>query len=164
MARPTITPTSALDLGAAALVGGVGSWMLTKTLERVNGEPPTLTWVGVGFLAALAAAVVVYAIRMPKEIADEGGHVPGDPRPALVRLALGKSALLGGAALTAGYLVFAWLFVDFLDVPASRERVIHGVLSGLLALVVTGAGWWIERSCRGRWDSGADDDAAGRPD
>lgn len=155
---PTVTPTTGVDLGMAGLVGAVGSWLLVRTLERFAGEAPVLSWFGVAMLGVLAVGVAVFAWRVRR------AHAPGQPRPeartALAHLALGKAALLGGTALAAGYLVFAYLFVDHLDAPGPRDRVVRGLVAALLSVGVAAAGRWLERSCIGRWDdpSQRDDD------
>lgn len=157
--RPTVTPTTGADLVVAALVGALGAWILVRTFERFLGEAPVLSWFGVAMLGVLAAIVAVVAWRVRR------AYAPGQPRPeartALAHLALGKAALLGGTALTIGYLVFACLFIDHLDAAAPRTRVIRGLVAAGLAAALAIAGRWLERNCIGRWDDpsrrGADD-------
>ncbi|GAB3712383.1 DUF3180 domain-containing protein [Mariniluteicoccus flavus] len=150
MAEPTVTATTGRELGAAALVGAFGAWLFVRTVERATGETPQLPWVGVAMLGALAIAMgwLAWSVR---RAATKPGSPPVENRRALVHLALAKSALLGGAALAAGYLVFAYLFVDHLDAVGPRQRVIRGVVSAVVAVAIALAGWVLEKACRGRW-------------
>lgn len=156
MARPTVGPTKGLDLAVALLAGAVGGWMLVRSVERATGLPPVLVWPTVIAYGGVAAIAVGYALRLTRTYRPGQPHVPA--RRGLIDLAIAKSCLLGGAALGAGYWMFAYLFVAHLDVPGPRERVVRGLVAGVCWFVVAMAGRGMEKACRGTWSNGDSED------
>jgi hypothetical protein len=63
-------------------------------------------------------------------------------------LALAKAGAVFGAAVAGAYLGLGVLALDFLSVPAGRNRVILSGLVVVAALVVAAAGIRLERACQ----------------
>ena len=152
--HPTIEPTSPGWVVTSAMLGAGSAWLLFNTLQRMGESLPRIeavAWVSVGVLAAGIAALAVNTARLVKE-----RRTDLDPRAAVNRLLLGKTSLLAGAGLGAAYLFWVVLSLPGWPAPLAQGRVVHGSIATVLCACWALAGWFLERACRIRKDSGDD--------
>jgi hypothetical protein len=144
--RPTVEPTAVSHLVVAALLGAGVMWIVAQTLLYAGQSLPVLgppAWVTVGVLAAATAAAAARSWW-----AIQKRHQLPEPRDAVTRLLLGKTACIAGAALGAAYLMLAWVSKDGWPSALAQGRIIHGLVAAVLCGVWSAAGWLLERSCR----------------
>jgi uncharacterized protein DUF3180 len=146
--RPTrVSTLVALLLGVAA-----ASWGLFTIIENRGGVLPPLSWSAPAGLFALGIVVLVTALGLRSRLAS------GDKRPhplAMARMAvLGKASAHVGPIVGGIYAGYALVLLPHLDITDRRDRAVLAGVALLAALVLTGAGLLLERTCRVR---GADD-------
>lgn len=149
-------------LAAAAALGAAGGWLLTRIWVAVTGDDPQLPWIGPLMLLAIAAFVAVLAHGTRRRVGDPGERL--DPQRAVAFLALGKAAALAGAATAGGYLVFALLYLERLDAPTPRDRVVRALVAVVAGAAMSVAGCALERACRVPPGDEDDEDGEDRDD
>jgi hypothetical protein len=142
----TIGPTRVNTLLATFVVGGLLGFALVPIATSVSGTAPRIEWTSVGVLLLMAGMLAVLAYNTHRTVQKERRRI--DPRRAVNLLLLAKAGALVGAFIAGGYLGFILHFVDDLDVPLPRERVIRGLSAAVTggALVISGV--YLERACR----------------
>ncbi len=141
---PTVSLTAWRTVAVVALGGLAGGWALYFALDRLILPLPVPPLLGAGALAVVAALVGWQAYRTRRTIRR---HEAMTPTAAVARLALGKSALLAGAALAGGYAGVALHSAWFLDAQLPRDRAIGAAVTALAAVILALAGRRLERAC-----------------
>jgi len=142
----TIGPTRLNTLLATAVVGGLLGFALVPIAISISGTAPRIEWTSVGVLFVMAGMLAVLAFNTHRTVQKERRRI--DPRRAVNLLLIAKAGSLVGAFIAGGYLGFILHFVDDLDIPLPRERVIRGLAAAVTggALVISGV--FLERACR----------------
>ena len=148
--RPTrIASLLALFVAVAAVTWGV----LTHSEDR-GGVLPPLSWSAPAGLVALGAVVLVTALALRSRLRRDEKR----PHP----LSMAQMAVLGKASAHVGPIVgglyagYALILLPALEIGDRRERALVAGGAVLASLVLTGAGLFLERTCRVR--GGRDDD------
>lgn len=143
---PTVLPTKATEVLAAALGGGLLAFMVFGGLVRFGRSLPLLgpaAWLSV---AVCAAGIGGLAVVTRGTVQKRRGHL--EPRSAVTRLLLGKTSLLAGAFLGAAYLGLVVVAAQGWPAPLAQERILHGGLAVLASVAWAVFGWLLERACR----------------
>ena len=141
---PTVSLTTWRTVAAVALGGFALGWALYFSLDRLSLALPVPPLLGAGAIAVVAALVGWQARRTRRTIRR---REPMAPTAAVARIALGKSALLAGAALAGGYAGVALHAAGFLEAQLPRERAIGAAVTALAAVILAVAGRRLERAC-----------------
>ncbi|MGC3954572.1 MAG: DUF3180 family protein, partial [Propionicimonas sp.] len=128
-APPSVSLTTWRTVAVAGFGGLAFGWALYFGLDRLSLPLPVPPWLGAGAITVVAALVGWTARRTRRTIRR---HEPIAPTAGLALLALGKTALLGGAALAGGYLGVALHSASFLQADLPRARAI-GALASVVA-------------------------------
>jgi hypothetical protein len=154
--RPTrVSSLVALLLGVAA-----ASWGLFKVIEERGGVLPPLSWSAPAGVLALSVVVLVTALGLRSRLA--GGRKRPHPLSMARMAVLGKASAHVGPIVGGIYAGYALVLLPTLDITQRRDRAVAAVVALLAALLLTGAGLLLERTCRvrGTDDSGDDFGAA----
>lgn len=146
MAEPALTPTRPRTLVLAALLGAAVAFLWLTVVTGFDLTVPEVPWATPVLLAAAAAAGAVLA-----RVTHVRNHVvqrPGDPTRSVATLAIARAMMLGGALLGGGYLLFGLYFVPTMQAVSPRERVLRGLVTAAVAVLVVAAGWAVERACQ----------------
>jgi hypothetical protein len=144
--RRELKSTSRSTLAALFVGATVISWVLVRQLY---GEIPPLRWYMPVWTGVLAAAEVVFGLRLKDRINRRRGAEPVDPIVAARALALAKASAYVGAVLAglwAGLVIYTageWGFLS----SAERDAVV-GIVGAVLAAALAAAGLWLEYCCR----------------
>lgn len=142
----TVGPTQTGTLAVAAVVGAGVGWLMFAGLDAL-GQPLPSVPLAAAFAVALSALVVAgFAVNTHRVVQKRRERL--ESRTAVTLLALGKTALVGGVALAAGYLAVAVYFWPRLDAALPRERVWASLLAALAGIGLAVAGFFLERACR----------------
>lgn len=146
-------PTRVSSLVALLLGFSAASWGLFRIIENRGGVLPPLSWSAPAGVFALGLVVLITALGLRSRLARGG-----DKRPhplAMARMAvLGKASAHVGPIVGGVYAGYALVLLPSLDVANRQDRAVLAGAALLAALVLTGAGLLLERTCRVR---GADD-------
>ena len=146
--RPTRTGTLvALLLGVAAV-----SWGVLRVAETRGATLPTLAWTAPAGVALLAVVVAVTALALRSRL---GSGRPPNPLGTARMAVLGKASAHVGPIVGGLYLGYLVLLSPRLDVSDRRDRALASALALVGAVLLSGAGLLLERTCRVK---GADDD------
>jgi hypothetical protein len=157
--RPTrLSILAALLIGAAAV-----SWAALSVAERRGTVLPPLPWTAPLGIAFLAAGVLLSALALRRRLSGLPGTKPPQPLGVARMAVLGKAcshvgSLVGGAY--GGYLV---LLLPGLEIGGRRDRALVAGAALVAAVLLTGAGLLLERTCRVRPAGGDDPDAPSAP-
>lgn len=143
-APPSVSLTAWRTVALVALGGVAGGWVLYFGLDRLSLPLPVPPLLGAGVVAVLAVVVGWLAYLTRRAIRR---HEPIAPTSAMARLALGKTALLGGAALAGAYAGVALHATSFLEAELPRARAIGALWSLAACVVLAIAGRRLERAC-----------------
>lgn len=144
--QPTIQPTTWTNVATAALCGAGFSWLYLTSCSSFGWDMPVVPWTAVVMYSIVAVSVVVLAITTHQRIQVRRERT--DPRRAVTLLVGGKTALLGGAALGAGYAVVVIKAIGLLPASAPMNRVLFGGMATLVCLVLAVGGYFLERACQ----------------
>jgi len=144
--RGTIRPTRLSNLLAVAVVGGVCGYAVVPIATEISGTAPRIAWTSVAILVAIALMLSLLAFTTHRTVHKERRRI--DSRRAVNLLLLAKAGALVGAFVAGGYLGFILHFVDALDIPLPRERVIRGVSAAVAGVAIVISGVLLERACR----------------
>lgn len=154
--RPTRLATLVALLVAVAAV----AWGVLRLVEDRGGVLPRLSWSAPFGILALGVVVLVTALGLRSRMRR------GDKRPH--PLSMAQMAVLGKASAHVGPIIgglyggYALVLLPTLDISDRRDRAVLAGSAVLAALVLTGAGLFLERICRVR-GNGRDDDHPGAP-
>lgn len=141
-----IKPTSRSTLAALFVGAAVIAWVLVRELY---GVIPPLRWYMPVWAGVLAAAEVVFGLRLKDRISRRKGAEPVEPIVAARALALAKASAYVGAVLAGlwvGFVVYTageWGFLA----SAGRDATV-GIVGAVLAAALAVAGLWLEHCCR----------------
>ena len=142
----TIGPTRVNTLLATFVVGGLLGFALVPIAISVSGTAPRIEWTSVGVLMVMAGMLAILAFNTHRAVHKERRRIV--PRRAVNLLLLAKAGALVGAFVAGGYLGFILHFIDDLDVPLPRERVIRGFAAAVTGGALVISGIFLERACR----------------
>lgn len=145
-------------VAVSAVIGALAGWGVAAGFRAADATPPQVPWLSPVALAVLVVFLALLARDVRRRIHQRRERV--DPSRAVVWLALGKAAALGGAAVAGGYLAYAASNLGQLQAEAPRERALLALLCALAGVGLTLAGLALERACR----VPGDEDDAGEPD
>lgn len=141
---PSVSLTAWRTVAVVALGGAALGWALYFGLDRLSLPLPVPPLLGAGAIAVVAALVGWQAYRTRRTIRR---REPMAPTAAVARLALGKTALLAGAALAGGYAGVALHAVSFLEAELPRARATGAAVSLLTSVILAFTGRRLERAC-----------------
>lgn len=150
--RPTVWPTTPLQVATAAAAGFAVAWLLLSTLQGQGRSLPVVGVPGWASVLLITVGIVWMAVRTRRQVARRRDTL--DAPTALNRVLLGKTSQLAGAGLGGAYAALVWLAVQAWPAPLAVERVLHGGAAVAACLVWAVSGWWLERACRIPPDSG----------
>lgn len=148
--------TTPQQIMVSVLAGAVIGYLLLVTIDIFNGVPPLVPWSVPIVLGAISVPALWYSRVLSKRL--ERGMVP--PEEGVRALVLGKSMLMTGAVLAGGHFVYVLKWVAHTDIPGPRDRVIHGAVTIVAAVIFAVVGGIVERACV--VDAG-DGDGEGQP-
>lgn len=143
---PTVAPTNWQAIGVAIVVGAGIGWSLFTALDALGWPAPQLPIVVTFAIALLALIIAAQALRTHRIIQVRREELP--VRSAVALLVLGKTCLLAGAGLAAGYAAVAVYFWSRQDAALPRERVASSLVAVITSVALAVAGALLERACR----------------
>lgn len=132
-------------LAIAAAVAVVG-WLLLRMWEMRGFVVPTVPWLVVLVMLAIAATVLSlgWSVRQ-----FQRGKRPGlDPLRAARTAVLAKAACYTGTILTGWYGAQVLLVIGELDIAARRDKAVMAAIAVVAAVVLAVSGYVVERFCR----------------
>ncbi|MGA8987885.1 DUF3180 domain-containing protein [Aeromicrobium sp.] len=160
-----VRPTSPLLVAALIGTGLVVGRIVPPLIVRFDGSVPRLSWVAP--LTLLLAAVLVGTLAWNTWQSLHKKNQRMTSAHGIRMLAIAKSSAVVGSLVAGLYGGFAIAFVDALDSPLGRERVVRGGAAAVASVLLLVAAVLLERSCRlpGDDDEGKDGTASdARPD
>jgi len=142
----SVEATRGRTLALAALVGGAGGWLLFAIPESLGFGPPLVPTAAALVIALVALGVAGFAVTTHRTIQRRRQFI--EPSRAVALLALGKTALLAGVGLAAGYAAAAVYFWPRVEAELPRERIIAAILAAVASLGLAASGFFLERACR----------------
>lgn len=133
--------TMALSFGAGALLG----WLIISGMEIVGVTVPVPPWTLISLLGLLGLVGVVWSRALRRRVKAEPSEVSSEE--GVLALTLGKTMVIIGLLFAGGHLVLALTYLNRLDAPLPRERVIGGALTMAAGLLTAVGGWLLERAC-----------------
>lgn len=159
-ARTPLAPTRPRDLLAVALLAVVVGNLLARLFYS---DIPNLPIAAAVVLGLLGLVEIVGGYLLRGRIERRNGAPPVDPLLAARALLVARASAFAGSAvagLWVGLLVHT--LPDAGAVTAAASDSVTGGIGLACALVLVGAGLWLERCCRAPDDP--DDDPDGRPE
>lgn len=159
-----LQPTTPRELVLSAIAGAVVCLLLLSTLDARGTIIPITPWSLAFCFALLGAGAYWYARQLRRRLDDQRANVTSVE--GVRALVAGKVLALTGAVMAGAHLAYAMKFLSKWDVPAPRERVIHGVITLLAAIVMAYGGRHLEQACitgSGPDDHDADDAEVPQP-
>lgn len=143
--QPTIAPTTPLQVLTAAVVGGGVSWIAASAFLRQGSLPPVgvVAWVSP---LLLAVGLGVLAWRTRAKVRTRRPEV--DAVTARNLVLLGKTGVLAGTVLAAGWGVLAAVSAQGWPAPLAVERVLNSGGAAGASILLAVAAWFLERACR----------------
>jgi hypothetical protein len=146
--RPTrIGSLVALLVGVAAV-----SWGALTVAQNRGASLPSLAWTAPAAILLLAVVVLVAALALRSRLR---GRRPPNPLGTARMAVLGKASAHVGPIVGGLYLGYLVVLLSDLDIASGRERAVVCVAAVGAAAMLSGAGLFLERTCR---VSGGDDD------
>lgn len=142
---PSVSLTAWRTVAIVTLGGAAAGWALYFGLDRLSLPLPVPPLLGAGAIAVVALIVGWQAYLTWRTIRRRRAAML--PTAAVARLALGKTALLAGAALAGGYAGVALHSISFLEAELPRSRAVGAVASVVSSIALAAAGRWLERAC-----------------
>jgi hypothetical protein len=143
-----VRPTEAGAIVGTALAGLVLGWLLRPLAVHVNGSAPTVGWLPAGTLTFVAVVIGAVAWSTHRLLHRRHGFL--EPHRAVNRLVMAKTCALVGALFAGGYFGYALSWLGLTDAALARQRVLHAVLAGVAAVLLTVGSLLLERACRVR--------------
>ncbi|POM25780.1 hypothetical protein BTM25_01630 [Actinomadura rubteroloni] len=138
-------PTRPLFLAGLVLVVGVITWALVSSSYTTL---PPLPWTAVPTLLLLALGEGFTGWNILRRIRRKKGTRPVEPLVVARMAALAKASAHAAAVLAGIFGGFAIVLADSLDKPTPRHDFSVGAGTGLAALVLAGAAYFLEYACR----------------
>ena len=140
---PKLGLTTGRQTVTAVLSGAVAGYLIVMLFEVSGGFPPVVPWSVPIVVLVLSVVVFGYAKTLPKRLVDKRVS----SREAFAALVSAKAAIMTGAILAGGHVVYVMRYVQMMHAPSPAARVIHGSVTILVSLVLAGAGALLERAC-----------------
>jgi hypothetical protein len=144
--RGSIRPTKVGTLAAVSVVGAMLGFVLVPVAQAVNDTAPTVEWTSVFALTLAALTVLALALSTYRAVHRDGRRL--HPQRAVNLLMFAKACAFAGSFVAGGYLGFASHFLDDMQAPLPRERVLRSIFAAVAAAVVVIGGLLLERACR----------------
>ena len=160
-----VRPTSALFVVALVGSGLIVGRLIPPLIVRLDGDVPRLTWAAPLTLFLAAALVGSFAWNTWQTLHKKHERMTADH--GIRMLAIAKSCIVVGSLVAGVYGGFAIAYIDAMDSPLGKERVVRGGAAALASLLLLVAALLLERACRlpGDDDEGKNGKAKnGRPD
>lgn len=154
--RPKLGLTTVRQTVVAVLSGAVVCWLVLLAFEAAGSFPPVVPWSVPLTLLALAVAVVIYALFLPKR---RDQHRVSS-QESFAALSTGKAMVMTGAAFAGAHVVYVMRYLQLFDAPLPSQRVIIGAATIVGSLLLAGAGGMLEHACVVK---DGDDDKDGEP-
>jgi MFS family permease len=157
--------TSALLIAALIGLGLVVGRLIPPLIVRLGGNVPRLSWAAPLTLFLAAFVVGIIAWNTWQSLHKKHQRMTSDH--GIKMLALAKSCAVVASLVAGVYGGFALAFIEALDSPLGKERVVRGTAAAVASLLLLVAALLLERACRvpGDDDEGKNGKAAkGRPD
>lgn len=138
--------TSALLLLAMAGVGLLAGLVVRPLAEGAGHSAPRPGWAAAGLFIVAAGIVGRLAWSTWQSLHKRHERMTSDH--GLRMLAVAKASSVVASLFVGGYGGLAISFLDAWDAPLGRERVLHGGVAALAAVLLLIAGLLLERSCR----------------
>jgi hypothetical protein len=129
-----VRPTSALYVVALIGLGLVIGRLIPPLIVRFDGNVPRLTWAAP--LTLLLAAVFVGAFAWNTWQSLHKKHQRMTSDYGIRMLAIAKSCVVVGSLVAGVYGGFALAFIDAMDSPLGKERVVRGGAAAAPSLVL----------------------------
>lgn len=155
--KPKLGLTTGRQAMVAVLAGALVSALLLAAFELTGNFPPVVPWSVPILFIVLAVGVFIYARMLPKRLEER----KVDSQEAVAALSIGKSAIMTGALIAGGHVVYVMRYLQLFDAPLPSARVIQGTATIVTALLLAVAGGMLERACVVH-DDDEDDDQPGR--
>lgn len=142
----TVAATKWQQVVAAVIAGAGVGWLIFAVPDRLGWPLPSLPLIASIALGGFAIVVGVLAgnthrrIQIRREVTD--------PNRAVRLLVLGKTALIAGAALAAGYTSVIVYFLPHGAAELPRQRIVNSAIAVLGSVGLAIAGYFLERACR----------------
>lgn len=141
-----VRPTSTLPVVALIGSGLVVGRLVPPLIVRLDGDVPRLSWAAP--LTLLLAAILVGSFAWNTWQSLHRRHDRMTSDHGIRMLALAKSSIVVGALVAGVYGGFALAYVDAMDAPLGKERVLRGAAAAVASLLLLTAGLLLERACR----------------
>ena len=130
-----------------AVLSGMASWLLLQVVRSLGGGYPTISWIGLVPLVAVALLVLVMCWQIRRYLLGRGSVRPS-PQRGRGTLVGAQAAALGGAALLGWYAANALVHLPNADVPSERAQLVWGLVHAAVALGLSVAGYLGQAWCR----------------
>ncbi len=158
--EPRVRPTSPAALVVAAVVAGVGGWVL---FDRFYGVIPALPVLPGVTLFLVAAVEGIAAWTTARRIDRAPGTVPVNPLVVARYVLVAKASATAGALFTGAYGgILLWVVQQRDRLTAAADDVLPAAAGLIGSVLLVVAALWLERSCRIP-DRPEDDRDADRP-
>jgi hypothetical protein len=160
-----VRPTSTLLVVALIGFGLVVGRLIPPLIVRLDGNVPRLSWAAPLTLFLAAVLVGSFAWSTWQSLHKKHQRMTSDH--GIRMLSVAKSCAVVGAFVAGVYGGFALAFIDALDSPLGKERVVRGGAATVASLLLLAAALLLERACRvpGDDDEGKNGKTSkGRPD
>lgn len=127
----------------SVLSGAVLAYLVIQAIRIAGGTTPLVPW-SLPIMLGIISGVAFFYTRAFRNRLEQHRVTPDEGVRALV---LGKSMLMTGAVLAGGHLVYVLVWIGQTDILGPRQRVIHGAVTLLAAIVFAVVGGWLERNC-----------------
>lgn len=142
----SVKTTTWQQVVAAVFVGtGIG-WLIFAVPNGFGWPLPAIPLIA--SLALLGFAVVVAVLARKTHRSIQRRRDPIQPVRAVRLLVLGKSALLAGAGLAAGYLAAILYSLPHWAAVLPRERIVNAAIAMVASIGLAIGGHFLERACR----------------
>lgn len=125
------------------MAGAAVSGILLAVFDLTNTFPPVVPWTVPAVLAVMALGAWVYARGLPNRIENR----TLSSLEAVRALIVGKSMVMTGAVLAGGHAVYVGRFLGLLAAEQPAARAIHGTAAIIASLLLSFAGWTLEKAC-----------------
>ncbi len=143
---PTVGPTRGSHVIAAAVAGAGIGFLLVQGAQTFGIALPALNGIAWASIVALAALTAHSAWRTHRQV--QKLREPVEPRRALSLVVWGRTSVLAGVGLGAGYLVVALLALPQAAAPSPAARLLHGLIAAVAGAAWAVSGGLLERACR----------------
>lgn len=144
--EPQLRPTSVAMLAVAAVVAGVGGWVL---FGKFYSDLPRLSVIPALTLLVLSVVESIAAGSTRARINRRPGTEPINPLAVARYVLVAKASAAAGALFTGAYGgVLLWVWTRRGELAAAGADVLPAALGWVFSVLLTAAALWLEYSCR----------------